>query len=177
MFLKYELEQAWELLDGKLANKESWESNLGNKGKTKTDYECVRKFWDTGESEALTNHFNMGYIDMMQVLEQFTKHLQVPKSKWVKHEGPDELVALATHEDKPLFKAANNSNIEEFLVGIKQEQKGPFSMLPVKKWVHKRGTNELKELMEPDFPRNNIIQLEREATRIIKGKLKLIMIA
>ena len=44
VFLKIDIEKAWELLDSKLANKESWESNLGNKGKTKTDYDCVRKF-------------------------------------------------------------------------------------------------------------------------------------
>ena len=160
VFLKDNINKTCDLLDGKLVNRESWELNLGNKRKTKIDYDCVRKFQDTGESEALTNHFNMDSIDMMQVLEQFTKHLQVPKSKWVKHEGPDELVASATPEDKPFFKTAKNSNAEEFIVGIKQEQKRPFSMLPLKKWVQKRGTNELKELMEPDFPRNNIIQLE-----------------
>ena len=45
-------------------------------------------------------------------------------------------------------------------------------MSPLKKWVQKKGMNELKELIEPDFPRNNIIQLERETTHIIKGKLK-----
>ena len=160
MFFKYEIEQAWELLDGKLANKESWESNLGNKGKTKTDYDCVRKFWDTGDSKVLTNHFNMDSIDMMQVHEQFTKHFSVPRSKWVKHEGSDEIVASATPEVKPSFKAAKNSNIEEFVVGFNQEQKRPFSMFPLKKWVEKRGTNELKELIEPDLPKNNVINLK-----------------
>lgn len=109
--------------------------------------------------------------DMMQVLEQFTKHLQVPESNWEKHEGPDELIASAILEKEPLLKTARKTDNEEYVRGIKQDQKRPSVMFHPK-YVQKKGVNELKELMEPDLPKNNVIQLERETTRIIKGRLK-----
>ena len=114
----------------------------------------------------------MDSTDMMQVIMQFTKHLQVPKSRWEKHEEADEPIASVIPEVEPSPKDAKNSNTEKFVVGFNQEPKRPFSMFPPKRWVQKRGTNELKELMEPDFPRNNMIQLEKDTTRIINGKLK-----
>ena len=147
MLLKYNIEKTWELLDDKLANKESWESNLGNKGKTKTDYDCLRKFCDNGESEDLTNCFDMDSTDMMQVLEQFTKHLQVPKSRWEKHEEADEPIASVIPKVEPSLKDAKNSNTEKFVVGFNQEQKRPFSMFPPKKSVQK---SEMNELWHPD---------------------------
>ena len=46
--MKYTIEEACGLLDDKLHNKEIWEPNIGNEWRTKTDYDCVNNFLETG---------------------------------------------------------------------------------------------------------------------------------
>ena len=50
VFMKYTIDQAWELLNDIRMNKEAWLEDLGNKGGTEVEYDCIQDLIDAGNA-------------------------------------------------------------------------------------------------------------------------------
>ena len=75
--MKYTIDQAWELLNDMRMNKEAWSEDLGNKGGTEVEYDCIQDFIDAGKLDKLSETLHMDSDIILQLIKRYSQFLKL----------------------------------------------------------------------------------------------------
>ena len=81
VFMKYTIDQAWELLNDMRMNKEAWSEDLSNKGGTKVEYDCIQDFIDAGKLDKLSETLHMDSDIILQHIKRYCHHEETYEAK------------------------------------------------------------------------------------------------
>lgn len=70
------------VLDKIHANRESWYLEKGGDGGIEINYDCIKSYTLSGKVGELSEKFHFDSDVVLQIIRDYTKHLQVHKEKW-----------------------------------------------------------------------------------------------
>ena len=172
-FIEINMHDAWNLLETIHHNKETYNEWEQNKTNGPVDYDCIRKFLNTGKEEYLTESFKLDHETIVRIIKAYAEYLQVPRH-WYHFEPPDARSFMITVVESKLTQEKEmQQSIQEPNLALKKE--GPLNKRKEKKMernvsVIKSNIGIVKELMEPEEVDDEVVVLDPEAARLIDGR-------
>ena len=66
-------------------NKEAWSEDLGSKGGTGVEYDCIQYFIDAGKLDKLSETLHMDSDIILKLIKWYSQFLHLPNKNWIKY--------------------------------------------------------------------------------------------
>ena len=164
-----------KLLNDMRMNKEAWSEDLGNKGGTEVEHDCIQDFIDAGKLDKLSETLHIDSDIILQLVKRYSQYLKLPKKNWIKYTPRKEVATIHVPEEEehvveeketpyepplpfPEAKRIHEERYEAKLrAGLLEEEAPP-------KTYHDKKEQQNQELAE------GTIKLNEEATKVATGK-------
>jgi hypothetical protein len=81
-FITSKVPEAFEVLEGKLANHEAWGSNEEEEGKVEVDFDCIKAYLNSGRVKQISNELYLDPDVVLRFVQSYVEHMEFPKRKW-----------------------------------------------------------------------------------------------